>query len=220
VLVVIGGGCFGRYHARQLLRAQRSGRLPRQPLVVVDRDPNCPAARELEGAPEVSLVCSDWSVFLGRWLAAASAADQLIPAPLAPHLLWEWLGSSLGMAPGEPPRGWGLPYEVRGPGRALYLSAAAWTCPATCIEPAHCPALHGPRDWDLAAIIEGRAAELGYEPALFRVRQLAGGIAGIGVGELQAARARLAAAVGRPALVATSSACHAAVGVLLPPAVG
>jgi hypothetical protein len=214
MLVVVGGGCYGSYHSRQLLKAVRAGRLPGQRLVVVDRSPACPAAREMAAAPEVSVVVADWLGFLREWLAGdASPDDQLVPAPLAPHLLWEWLAAELCSEPAPAPAGWGLPYEAPGRSGERFLSAAGWTCPATCVEPAHCPALHAPRDWDLAGVIEERARELGYQPAVFRCVHLAQGVGGIRVGDLLEAR-EAAGAGGRPILVATSSHCHAAVGAL------
>jgi hypothetical protein len=214
MLAVIGGGSSGTYHARQLLKAIRGGGLPGHRLLVVDRDRAGRAGRELAGAEEVSLVTADWLDFLRGWLPAARPDDQLVPAPLAPHLLWQWLAGELDAAPAEPPGGWALPYERRGAAGELYLSAAAWRCPATCVEPAHCPVLHAPRDWDLADAIEERSRALGLEPAVFRCVHLANGVGSIRVGEVLAARERLAGTAG--AVVATSSRCHAAVGALRP----
>ena len=205
-LVVIGGGRFGTYHARQLLRAGFTGSV-----TVVDRDPNCLAFSTLP----VEAVVSDWLSFLRSWLSGSIEADQLVPAPLAPHLLWQWLGAELpGSSFEPPPLGWGLPYEVAGPGLELYLSAAAWRCPATCVEPAHCPALHGPRNWDLSAMIEAEAIRRGLHPAVFRCVHFAGGVGTIPAPALISARERLGGAGSGRALVATSSHCHAAVGVL------
>lgn len=215
MLAVIGGGHFGSYHTRQLLKAVRSGRLPGERLVVVDRDPACPAFREFAGAPEVAFEAADWLAFLRSWLARASPSDRLIPAPLAPHLLWEWLAGELAAEALPPPRGWGLPYERPGRGRELYLSAAGWTCPATCVEPIHCPALHAPRDWDLAELIVAEAAARRYRPAVLRCLHLAGGVGGVAVHDILAAR-EAGRREGPPVLVATSSRCHAAVGLLRP----
>ena len=205
-MVVIGGGRFGTYHARQLLRAGFT-----DSVTVVDRDPTCLAFNTLP----VEAVVSDWLSFLRSWLSGPAQADHLVPAPLAPHLLWEWLGAELpGSSFEAPPRGWGLPYEVAGPGLELYLSAAAWRCPATCVEPAHCPALHGPRNWDLSAMIEAEAIRRGLHPAVFRCVHFAGGVGTIPARSLITARERLRGAGSGRALVATSSHCHAAVGVL------
>lgn len=215
MLVVVGGGCYGCYHAGQLLKAVRAGRLPGQRVVVVDRSAACRAASEFAGLAEVSVVAADWLAFLGSWLASGDAGpdDQVVPAPLTPHLLWEWLAGELGAERVPPPSGWGLPYEASGRAGEVYLSAAGWTCPATCVEPAHCPALHAPRDWDLGDLIEDRARELGWWPAVFRCVHLAHGVGAIGVGALLEAREGARAARGR-VLVATSSRCHAAVGAL------
>jgi hypothetical protein len=220
MLVIIGGGWFGSHHARQLLKAVRSGRLAGERLLIVDSSVTCPAVQEFGHAPEVSFACSDWSDFLDSWLARAAPSDHLVPAPLAPHLLWEWLASQLGATRAAPPRGWGLPYEVPGPGLEVFLSAAGWTCPATCVEPAHCPALHAPRDWDLADLIRERATQLGHRPVVFQCLHLASGIGSIRIGDVLAARERLAGAATEPVLVATTSRCHAAIGALAVPALG
>jgi hypothetical protein len=215
MLAVIGGGCYGSYPARQLLKAIRAGRLPGERLLIVDRNPRCAAGAELAGAQEVTLVTADWRDFLREWLPGAAAEDRVVPAPFAPHLLWEWLAGELRADRVAPPRGWRLPYEQPGPAGELFLSAAGWTCPATCVEPAHCPALHAPRDWDLADAIEERALALGYRPAVFRCLQLSHGVGAVRAGDLRAA-ARESARDARQVLVATSSRCHAALGVLRP----
>jgi hypothetical protein len=216
MLVVVGGGCYGSYHARQLVKAIRAGRLPGEGVVVVDRSPACAAAREFAGATEVTVVAAEWGAFLREWLGGggARAEDRVVPAPLTPHLLWDWLAAELRAERAPAPGGWGLPYEVEGRAGERFLSAAGWTCPATCVEPAHCPILHAPRDWDLADAIEERARELGYRPAVFRCVHVAYGVGGVRVGALRAAREGAAGAVGERVLVATSSRCHAAVGAL------
>jgi hypothetical protein len=213
VIAVIGGGQVGTYHARQLLKGVRSGRLPGERLLLVDRDPDCPAFRELGGLAEVVTEEADWSEFLAAWLPGASATDRLVPTPWAPHLLSDWLTDALGARPMAPPRGWRLPYEVAMEG-TLYLSAAAWTCPATCVEPAHCPALHGPRDWDLGDLIEGVARARGYRPVLFRLVHLAGGVSAISVREIAAAMELLRPLAQAQVLVGTASRCHAAVNAI------
>jgi hypothetical protein len=209
-LLVIGGGRFGTYHARQLLRAGQEGAV----VTVVDRDPSCRAFAEL--GDRIEPVVADWLSYLKVWLPRAAASDRLVPAPLAPHLAWEWLGWTAGMVEGHSPRGWGLPYEEPGAHGELFLSAAAWTCPATCVEPSHCPALHAPRDWDLADLIEARAHELGYTPAILRCLHFDNGVGTVAASDLQAAAVAASKARAPGVLVATSSRCHAAVGVLQP----
>jgi hypothetical protein len=215
VLVVIGGGVFGAYHARQLAKAVRAGRVD-GPIAIVDRDPGCPAFVELGGEPFVRTVRADWGDFLREWLPAAAPGDHLVPAPFAPHLLWRWLAGELHARPSPAPRGWRLPYEVSvEDGAVVYVSAAGWRCPATCVEPDHCPALHAPRDWDLATILEDGALERGHRPAVFRCAHLAAGVGSIPATTVVATRDRLLAdGAATPVLVATSSHCHAAVGAL------
>jgi hypothetical protein len=191
-VLVIGGDRFGEYHERQLRRAGYG-----ESLEVVE---------------------SDWGAALEGWLAEASPEDQVVPAPLSPHFLRDWLRAAVGGVPIEAPRGWALPFEVAGSDGSVYLSAAAWTCPATCVEPAHCPALHAPRDWDLGSIIEEGAAERGFEAVVFRVLHFAAGVATVGAASLLAARDGLRARPGARVVVATSSRCHAALGSFLVPA--
>ncbi len=188
--LILGGDAAATYHARQLGLAF--------------------------GSAALRVVDSDWQEAIRAWVPTAAPDDQLVPAPTMPHLLRRWLAAELGASAAETPGGWGLPFEVAGADGELYLSAAAWTCPATCIEPAHCPVLHAPRDWDLAGIIAARSRELGYEPVVFRVKHYAAGVATIPAAALQAALGTSA----RRLLVGTSSHCHAAVGALLAPLPG
>jgi hypothetical protein len=188
--LVLGSDAESSYHARQLGAAF--------------------------GRAALRVVESDWEEAIRSWVARAQPDDQLVPAPMMPHLLRRWLAAELGATSAETPRGWGLPFEVAGSEGEVYLSAAAWTCPATCVEPAHCPVLHAPRDWDLASVIADRARDLGYEPVVFRVVHYAAGVGTIPAAALHAA----ARTRGRRLLVATSSHCHAAVGALLAPLPG
>jgi hypothetical protein len=188
--MILGGDSAGEHHARQLGRAF--------------------------GRASLRLVDKDWEAAIRAWVPLAAPDDQLVPAPTMPHLLRRWLAAELRATATQTPRGWGLPFELAGAEGELYLSAAAWTCPATCVEPAHCPVLHSPRDWDLAGVISDRARELGYEPVVFRVNHYAAGVATIPAAALQAALGVRAPKL----LVATSSHCHAAVGALLAPVPG
>ena len=214
---VVGGGEYGTYHARQLALAVRAGRLPAgSSVVVVDRDPACAAAAELGGLPEVSLLVDDWFRGLSSFLASAGPSDHVVPAPYSPHLLWSWLlDAAPGLAGCAPPLGFGLPFEERSRDDAsvAFVSAAAWLCPATCVEPAHCPALRAPRDWSLVSMLRSGARERGWEPIILPSLHLAFGIASVPVASLLEARSALERLpVGGRALVATSSHCHAAIG--------
>lgn len=213
MLVVIGGGEIGCYHARRLRRGVALGQAA-GPVVVVDRSREARCTQEFAGDALVAVAQCEWSQYLGDWLGTADASDFLVPSPYQPHLLRGWLASELSLVPAPAPSGWALPFEVPGAEGVRFLSAAAWRCPATCVEPAHCPALHAPRDWNLGDLLTEGALARGYEPAVFRCLPVAQGIAGISVATILEARDRCRSA-GRPILVATTSRCHAAVGALV-----
>lgn len=210
-VVVLGGGCYGCFHARQLLRAADRGRLTFRRLVVVDRNPHCRARSELAGAAEV--VTEDWAAYLAAYVPTAPPGAQLVPAPLAPHVLAEGLARALvRLRPDlrvrrEPLSGsYPVPYDVTVDDRR-YLSEAAWRCPATCPEPDVCPATRGVRTWDLGTTVE-RYADL---PVLrFSCLHFVYGVGTVPVSPLQDALRRLAegAAPGGRVGVLTASHCH------------
>jgi hypothetical protein len=230
-LIVIGGGCYGRLHATRLLAAKDRGRIAFERLVVVDRS-SLHAAREAVGdRPDVTYVTADWDAFLATHLADAASTrdDHLVPAPLAPHLLANWLERALRedlpqrtVAPERVSHTFDQPYARHGADGAFYFSFADWVCPVSCTEPATCPAIRAPRTWEqadfLAAFVAGRPDVAGL--ATFVCRQLTSAIGTVAVSELHAARAHLrAAAEASPDapltfLVATVSACHGALGQL------
>src|SRR5205085_11861034 len=101
-IVVVGGGCYGSYYVRQLGRAARAGAVSWDLVCVVDRDPMCRVAQELKAGAEsptagVEVIASDWPHFFDRYLADASERrgatenDAIVPSPLMPHLMFEWL---------------------------------------------------------------------------------------------------------------------------------
>ena len=95
-IAIVGGGCYGVFYAGQLLRARRQARVAYRRLLVIDRDPGCRFARELGTGPDRELVASDWDPFFDRWLGssppgAAGPGDAIVPSPLMPHLMFDWL---------------------------------------------------------------------------------------------------------------------------------
>ncbi len=102
-IVVIGGGCYGSLHARQLRKAARHGRLSYARLTIVDRNPEPPAWIEHCEDPAVRFVQADWSAYLASAIdeAAAQRDVHIVPAPYAPHLFFEWLRASLAAVVGE-----------------------------------------------------------------------------------------------------------------------
>src|SRR5262245_23525431 len=94
-VVIVGGGCYGSFYAGQLLRARQRGVATWRRLLVVDRDPGCRVATLPHASPDVELVVEEWSDFFDRWLAIAAPRsdppDTIVPSPLMPHLMFEWL---------------------------------------------------------------------------------------------------------------------------------
>jgi hypothetical protein len=230
-LIVIGGGCYGHLHATRLLTANRRGQIAFDRVVIVDREETHKARRAIGDRPDVRYVAADWDAFLREYLADpdATADDHLVPAPLAPHLLANWLLAALQADLPTRSVRWETvthtvdqPYARHGRDGAFYVSFADWICPVECTEPAICPAIRSPRTWEQAAFLRER---LGGDPAvadlaIFVCRLLTGGIGTVPVAELHAARARFRAlAEARPdtpltCLVATVSACHGAIAQL------
>lgn len=232
-IVIIGGGCYGGYYLRQLRRAMAAGAVECAGVVVVDRDPHCAVAAGI--APEdarVALEIAEWRDYLARFLPAAARADAIVPSPLMPHLLRDWLvDAARARWPGREVRAAALPatpdvpWERAAPDGTHYVSYATWMCPINCIEPARCPHTRGARDWSLAPALRGYAARLqeagtaAMEPLLFRCVHRAYGVGMIDVSEVLDADAAIAAAgadgAAVDALVGTVSHCHGAVSRLI-----
>lgn len=242
-IVVVGGGCYGSQYVRQLRRARAAGQLRWQRVVVVDHRADCAFALACRAHPtgdvdlggqadhwdRIDLVVEDWTAFFAHWLGAAlrareaHARDAVVPSPLMPHLLFEWLVTAARVAvptkrlqleaPGEIA---GIPWQQAGADGTRYASYATWICPINCIEPAKCPHTKGPRDWSMHEALP--AAGPAAATALLRVTHRTFGVGMIDVADVLAAHAVVtsAAATGSPLWVATASHCHAAVGGIIP----
>ena len=226
-IIVIGGGCYGSFYARQLVEARAKGKAAFERLLVVDRDPGCAAAAEFAGVPGLAIIRAEWSGFLDGYLDTAPAGelDVVIPSPLMPHLFFDWLtGRAAARWPDRSvaspplPRHVGTPYERRGRDGSTYLSFADWTCPTHCTEPALCPVIRAPRTWEMGEALEGYCRAAGIAgPALFTVRHLVHGVGGFSIGCVLAAERMLCDAVGPRGgtlLVGTVSSCHGAAALL------
>lgn len=237
-IVIVGGGCYGSYYLRQLGRARTAGKLAYDRLLVVDHDPACRLAAESERLAEAgaALVTEPWTTFFARYLAAAArepaaaAGDAIVPSPLMPHLLYEWLADRArdrwperDVATVPLDRAPDTPWQRASPDGTHYVSFAEWMCPVNCIEPARCPATRGPRSWTMpAAMASYVAAEKGsgrplVGPVVFHCSHRAYGVGMIDT-DVAVAADRLIGEAGAlgPArvLVSTVSHCHGAVNVL------
>lgn len=231
-IVVVGGGCYGGYYVRQLLRAERAGAITWDDLVVVDRDPACAvSALGVGDRPRgLRLVVSDWGEFFAAYLAAAAAdaarlADAIVPSPLMPHLMADWLVArararwaerAVGIAPIEPLSA--IPWQRSGDDGTRYVSFAEWICPINCIEPARCPETRGARSWSLPVALASSSSDRadrasGAVPLLFHCTHRAYGVGMIDVRDVVTADATIAerGSAGEAAfLVGTVSHCHGA----------
>jgi len=229
-IVVVGGGCYGSYYVRQLLRARSARALDYERVVVVDRDPACAVATQ--GGAEC--VVAEWTDFFREYLAAlpADTRDAIVPSPLMPHLLYEWLhdrarerwpGRQVETSPLPEDVSVDVPWQRPGADGTRYVSYATWLCPVNCIEPAKCPHTRGPRDWTMPTAVASLAeAERARGrpvagPVIFHCTHRAYGVGMIDCRAVVAADTVVqAAGAGGPArvLVGTVSHCHGALSVL------
>jgi hypothetical protein len=163
---VVGGGCYGTFYASQLAKAKARGKTEYRTVIVVDRNPDCQAKRELGEAPDRQFVVGDWAAFFDKWFLDARD-DQIVPSPLMPHLMFEWvLRRARTRWPNRPvsvdpvPGGFPTPYDRPGSDQTRYVSWADWICPTHCIEPALCPAIGAPRTWEMADTVRDLAQRL------------------------------------------------------------
>lgn len=234
-IVVVGGGCFGSYYVRQLARARAGGAITWHRLVVVDRDPACRVAIERPRVADLELVTAEWSAWFDRYLGAwrgesvPGATDAIVPSPLMPHLMAEWIAARLAARLGSPvapvplARPPATPWAQPGRDGTHYVSHAEWMCPVNCVEPATCPAIGGPRTWSMprtVAAYVAAEAEAGRPiagPVVLHCAHRAYGVGMFDVAAVVAGAERAEAAVAAGAerlLVATVSHCHGALSVL------
>lgn len=229
-IAIVGGGCYGSFYAGQLERARDRGRVAYRRLLVVDRDPACQAARDELPAGRM-IVRQEWDAFFDTWLGAGAVpGDAIVPSPLMPHLMFNWLlrrardrwpGRDVTAAPVTVDAR--TPYEMPSPDGVRYVSHADWLCPTHCIEPALCPVIRAPRTWEMSDTLEEMTRRLARSahvagPVALRCRHRAFGVGMFDADEVLAADA-LVADAGRSGeevriLVGTVSSCHGAVGML------
>src|SRR5881628_1251573 len=236
-VIVVGGGCYGTFYATQLAKARERGRARYRRVVVVDRDSACRARVELGAAADREFVAREWSAYFRDFLGGAVPAlageprDYIVPSPLMPHLMFEWVLSrarerwperaiEVAPVPGTP----GTPYDRTAPDGTRFVSFADWICPTHCVEPAVCPAIGTTRTLEMGDALRGLADELRaggepvHGPALFVCRHHVFGVGTFAVDAVLAGDAlvRAAGESGSAAgvLVGTISSCHGALNLL------
>ncbi|MBL0940200.1 MAG: hypothetical protein IBJ03_15000 [Gemmatimonadaceae bacterium] len=232
-VVVMGGGCYGSWYARQIARALGRGAMTARDVVVVDHSADCKVAHQLaEGAYNGLPIRHEqvpWTEYLATWFASPEeelAGHAMVPSPLMPHLCFEWLmaraqsrwpdrevrAEPLAHAPATP-------WERASPDHRHYVSFATWMCPVNCIEPARCPHTRGVRDWSMPEAMRDFART---DPtldcaAIFPCVHRTFGVGMIDAAPIVQADTMLAergAQGAFRALVGTVSHCHGALGVL------
>jgi hypothetical protein len=225
-IVIVGGGCYGSYYVLQLQRAVSAGALSAKRLLIVDRDPNCAVAHTLDSSVVPSgLVVREWRDFFDEYLTAAAerpdefGSDAIVPSPLMPHLMGEWLVKRARARFGEVetrpfdrlPQ---VPWERAGENGTHYVSFATWMCPINCIEPRICPHTRDTRTWSLPETLAAHDAE----SAVLFCRHRAYGVGMFDTAEVIAADERIRAAGERgdaDVIIGTVSHCHGALTRLL-----
>jgi hypothetical protein len=241
-IVIVGGGCYGTFYARQLCQARDRGKARFDRLLLVDRDPACQFTREPGAADDRQLIVADWDLFFDRYLAEKSALlgstgrpsagppDVIVPSPLMPHLMCHWLlRRARRRWPGREvvtlplPEGPGTPYDRAALDGTRYVSFADWLCPTHCVEPALCPVTRAPRTWEMPDAVTALTRRLAEDrpvagPVVFRCEHLVFGVGTFDVTEVLAGDALVReAGAGGGAVdvpVATVSSCHGAVNLL------
>jgi hypothetical protein len=227
--IILGGGCYGSFYLRQLLRARDAEALPVSEIVVVDHNPRPRAARENVEAEIVRFAEADWSDFFDSHLATLpnNTTDQFVPSPFNPHLGLGWLmrlvqhefpDLHLALEPFSllPD----TPYREQREHGTMVASHADWICPVHCIEPEICPHTRGPRFWDMDVTgrLLGKRLENVGQPVesvhLFHCHHVSYGVGAYPAVELLQAREGILSAL-RPGgnqrfLIGTISRCHGA----------
>ena len=231
-IVVVGGGCYGGYYVRQLGRAERAGAVDWTELLVVDRDAACAVARiaDEDRPPRMRIVVATWEAFFATYLAeaagSASQDDAIVPSPLMPHLMADWLVERARARWPErdvrihpPGSALPVPWQRAGEDGTHYVSFAEWMCPINCIEPARCPETRDTRTWSLPTALrrhtddaQAKRAPVGA-PLLFHCTHRTFGVGMIDVRDVLAADAAIAGAASSEEssfLIGTVSHCHGA----------
>jgi hypothetical protein len=200
---IIGAGHFGSRAARLLHRESNA------PLFVMDVDKN--SLSKLEDLP-VKRISNDGILFLVNNYHLLNSSNTIVPA-VPVHLAYKWLKGHLDgrfkvkkmVVPEEiKPL---LPFVWPGSEGSLLVSYADFECPDDCPEPEYCTVTGERRDKPLYDLLI-RLELTDFRVHVIRSRQLAPGLGGYEVGELEKAAERLRSEEKGKWLLGTSCRCH------------
>ncbi|MEO6458401.1 MAG: hypothetical protein ABIO92_09045 [Chloroflexia bacterium] len=231
LFIVFGGGCFGTHHVRHIEKGRARGRISSEArIIMIDRNerPTAFDVPELADNPYLTYKQSDWLEYMKANWDALPPHTQVVPAPVAPHLAFEWLVWSIRQTLGEDAlevepvahEFGGLPYEYLAESGARYISAADWICPTNCRAPHICPMTRDVRFWDLEDTVkdyEKAHPDLFATSVVLKPRFRVPGIDALHLREYTEARDSLLAlaatsqAQDKRVVVGTVSPCHGAV---------
>lgn len=210
-VIVIGAGHFGKRALDALASRPKT-----PPVVVVEKDEK---ALRLVTGPLVSCILQEGVPFLAGSFERLHPRNMIVPAvPL--HLAYEWLRLTLKgkrrvfqIDVPETIRPL-LPHTWEGQEGSLLVSYADFRCPDDCPEPAdHCTVTGKKRGTPMHTLLGGIAPP-GYRIHVLRSRQLAPGVGGYTVGDLQELMGRVESGGEGKWLVATACRCHGVVSAM------
>ena len=210
-VIVIGAGRFGKRAVDAL-----ASKADAPPLWVVDQDEK---ALYLAAEPDVTCILQQGVPFLAGFFHLLRPGNIIVPAvPI--HLACEWLRLSLEgkwrVSQIEVPETIRplLPHTWEGSEGSLLVSYADFRCPDDCPEPVdHCTVTGKKRGTPMYALL-GDAAPPGYRFHVLRSRQLAPGVGGYKIGDLQALFREVESGGEGKWLVATACRCHGVITAL------
>ena len=231
--LVIGGGCYGTYYCRQLLRG--AVKLGLEKITVVDHQVDCQVRREIAD-PRIEHLTTDWHDFLlpyfheqvARRRSGVELTDHYVPPCIGPHFLFELFETELKrecptVQLTHPPFGSpvGTPLDMKLADGNRALSFAEWICPHSCIEPRLCPVIRQEKAWDMGEHLSGYFEEYGLKVDTYHLlpcRHLAMGVGPIPmqliVDEYLQFSSRMLQPGRHLAALATISSCHGLVGLM------
>jgi len=209
-IIIIGAGHFGQ-RAAALIKSD-----PHTSLWIVDRDV---AKLKKMGNIGAKRIAEDGVHFLAKHFSHLAPSTFIVPA-VPVHLAFEWLKTSInekGTVERLPvPKSFGhrLPHVCKGSEGSLLTSYADFRCPDDCPEPAErCTVtgkVRGTPLYRLLTEVEPR----GFRVHVIRSRQLASGVGGYRVRDLQELLGKVSEGRKGKWLVATACKCHGIVTAL------